>query len=143
MTSKREQVLVAVKALVQAALPTAAVSRNQDKAAQIGPGGAVDIRDGDPGEPEIDLSPLSYNYSHAIELVFGAYGSASLTPGQQLDAMQRAVGAAVEADRTLGGLCHFLATAAPDRGELDIAGAESGAQAEAAIIADYSTPSPL
>ena len=143
MTSKREQVAAALEALVTAALPSATVTRNQAKADEIPAGGAVDISDGDPGEPEVDLSPLVYNYSHPFGLLFGALQTASLTAGQALDAMQVAVGSAVEADRTLGGLVEWLETTAPDRGDLDIAGAESGAASEAAIIAYYSTPSPL
>lgn len=143
MTSKREQVGAAIEALVRAALPTAAVTRNQTKADEIPAAGAVDISDGDPGEPEVDLSPLTYNYSHPFGLLFGALPTASLTAGQALDAMQVAVGDAVEADRTLGGLVDWLETVAPDRGDLDMAGAESGAASEAAIIAHYSTTSPL
>ncbi len=143
MTSKREQVGAAIEALVVAALPQATVTRNRTKADEIPAGGAVDISDGDPGEPEVDLSPLNYNYSHPFGLLFGALPVAGLTAGQALDAMQVAVGAAVEADRTLGGLVDWLETSAPDRGDMDIAGAESGAASEAAIIAYYSTPSPL
>ena len=143
MTSKREQVGVAIEALVIAALPDATVTRNRTKADEIPAAGAVDISDGDPGEPEVDLSPLNYNYSHPFGLLFGALPTASLTAGEALDAMHVAVGSVVEANRTLGGLVDWLETTAPDRGDLDIAGAESGAASEAAIIAYYSTPSPL
>lgn len=143
MTSRREQVLAAVESLVRAALPLATVTRNKTKAAEIPSGGAVDISDGDPGEPEVDLSPLTYNYSHPIGLLFARNRTAGLTAGQALDAMQVAVGQAVAANRTLGGLVDWLETVAPDRGDLDIAGAESGAASEAAIIAHYSTSSPL
>ncbi|MDP3405050.1 MAG: hypothetical protein Q8S03_10200 [Brevundimonas sp.] len=141
--SRREDVLAAIKALVVAALPSADVERNRSKAKSIGPGGTVLIEDGDPGEPEIDLSPLSYNYVHRVPLMVGGYASASLTDAQVLDAMLTAIGAAVMADRTLGGLCDFLETEAPDGSALEVAGAEPGRQCEAAIIAHYSTPSPL
>ena len=143
MTSKREQVGAAIEALVAAALPAATVTRNRTKADEIPAGGAVDISDGDPGEPEVELSPLTYNYSHPFGLLFGTERSVSLTAGERLDAMHVSVGAAVEANRTLGGLVDWLETTAPDRGDMDIAGAESGAASEAAIIAYYSTPSPL
>lgn len=62
MASKRETVLAAVKSLVAAALPGAEVKRNLAKAERIPPGGLVVIRDGDPGEPEVSLSPLTYLY---------------------------------------------------------------------------------
>lgn len=137
MASKREQVLQAIVALVQAALPTADVQRNRSSPVRVGAGGAVTILDGDPGEPEVDLCPLTYNYSHGVPLAFAGASMAAV------DDMMRAVGAAVEADRTLGGLCHFLETVAPDGEPLDAAGAEAAAQAEAGLRAEYSTSSPL
>ena len=87
MASKRETVLAAVKSLVAAALPGAEVKRNLAKAERIPPGGLVVIRDGDPGEPEVSLSPLTYLYSHRIPLEIAAYESATLTREQVLDAM--------------------------------------------------------
>lgn len=101
MASKRETVLAAVKALVAAALPGAEVKRNLAKAERIPPGGLVVIRDGDPGDPEVSLSPLTYLYSHRIPLEIAAYESATLTREQVLDAMLGATGAAVIANRTL------------------------------------------
>lgn len=143
MTSKREQVAAAIEALVAAAVPLARVTRNQAKPDEIPANGAVDISDGDPGEPDVDLSPLTYNYSHRFGLLFGTVPTAGQSAAQALDSLQRAVGDAVEADRTLDGLVEWLETVAADRGELDMAGAESGAASEAAIIAHYSTSSPL
>lgn len=147
MASNREQVLAAVKALVEAALPNAKVRRNPSTPLRVEglPGGAVDIYDGDPGDPEIDLGlgePI-YNYSHRIVLSFAGYLSASRTVTEVLDDMFSAVGAAVRADRTLGGRCDYLQAEAPDSEALEIAGGEAGGEAQAAIIADYSTTSPL
>ena len=59
MASKRETVLAAAKTLVAAALPGVEVRRNLAKTERIPPGGLVVIRDGDPGEPEVSLSPLT------------------------------------------------------------------------------------
>jgi hypothetical protein len=145
MASKREQVLQAVEALIKAALPNAKVRRNPSTPIRIEglPGGAVDMYDGDPGEPEVDLSPLTYTYSHRIALSFGGYVSASRTAAEVIDDMQSAVGAAVDADRSLNGLCEFVRTEAPDGEALEIAGAQAGGESQAAIIADYSTRSPL
>jgi len=58
--SKREQVIEAIVALVDAALPAAKVERNAAKPERIPPGGLVIVRDSDPGEPEVILSPLTY-----------------------------------------------------------------------------------
>lgn len=139
MASVREQVLEAVKALVAAALPSADVERNRAKPRGVGAGGTVIVRDGEPGEPDIDLSPLTYNYSHRIVLEFAVYETGALT----LDQMLVAVGAAVAADRTLGGLCQFLEAEAPSTDDLEQAGAAAGRWAEVAIIASYGTPNPI
>ncbi len=143
MASKREQVIAAVKALVTVALPFVDVKRNLDKPERIPPGGLVIIRDGDPGEPQVLLSPLSYTYSHRIGLELAAYAADPQTREQALDTVLGAIGAAVMADRTLGGLCLFLDTEAPSSDNLETAGAASARWAEAAVIATYTTANPL
>lgn len=143
MASKRELVIDAVKAIVTTALPFAEVKRNLDKPERIPPGGLVIIRDGDPGEPEVLLSPLLYTYTHRIVIEIAAYASDTLTREQVIDTMLGAIGAAVTADRTLGGLCEFLETEAPSSGDLETVGAKSARWAEAAIVATYSTSNPL
>lgn len=143
MTSKREQVIDAVKLLIVSALPFAEVKRNLDKPERIPPGGLVIVRDGDPGEPEVLLSPLSYTYSHRVPVEIAAYASDTLTREQVIDAMLTAIGAAVVANRTLGGLCEFLDCDAPSSGDLETAGAKAARWAEAAIVATYTTANPL
>jgi hypothetical protein len=141
--SKREQVLDAVKALLSSALPTADVRRNLAKPERIPPGGLVVIRDGDPGEPEVMLSPLVYVYSHRIPIELAAYETSSQSPEQVLDEMLGAIGVAVSGDRTLGGLCDFIEAQAPSTDDVETAGARAGRWADAAIVAVYGTPDPL
>jgi hypothetical protein len=141
--SKREQVIAAIVALVAAALPAAKVERNAAKPERIPPGGLVIVRDGDPGEPEVLLSPLMYLYTHRIPLEIAARESGSQSREQALDAMLAAIGAAVAADRTLGGLCDFIEAEAPATADIEAAGALPGRWADAAIVAVYGTPDPL
>jgi hypothetical protein len=143
VTSKREQVLDAIKACVAAALPGADVKRNLAKADRIPPGGLVIIRDGDPGEPEVLLSPLLYVYTHRIPIEVAAYETSSQPREQVLDEMLGAIGAAVAGDRTLGGLCDFIETEAPATNDVETAGARAGRWADAAIVAVYGTTDPL
>lgn len=143
LASKREAVLAAVHALVRGALPDAEVKRNLDKPERIPPGGLVIIRDGDPGEPEVLLSPLTYVYEHRVPIELAAFASASLTREQAIDQMLSAIGMAAMADRTLDGLCDFIETEAPTSDDLETAGAMSGRWADAAIIAGYTTANPL
>jgi hypothetical protein len=142
MSSKREQVLQAVLALVAGALPGAEVKRNLAKPERIPAGGLVIIRDGDPGEPEIMLSPLTYIYTHRIPIEAAVYNAAS--PNEQaLDAIFGPIGSAVAGNRTLGGLCDFIEAEAPATADVETAGAVAGRWADAAIVAVYSTPDPL
>ena len=143
MPSRREQVLDAIKTLIAGALPNAEVKRNLDKPERIPPGGLVIIRDGDSGEPEVLLSPLTYVYEHRVPIELAAFASASLTREQVIDQMLSAIGTAAMADRTLGGLCDFIETEAPTPDDLETAGAISARWADAAIIAGYATPNPL
>jgi hypothetical protein len=143
MTSKREQVLDAVKALVAAALPNADVKRNLTKAERIPPGGLVIVRDGEPGEPEVMLSPLTYVYTHRIPIEVAAYEAASKPREKVLDEMLGAIGAAVAADRILGGRCDFIEAEAPATDDVETAGARAGRWADAAIVAVYGTTDPL
>lgn len=142
MSSKREQVLQAVSALIAGALPGAEVRRNLAKPERIPAGGLVIIHDGDPGEPEIMLSPLTYIYTHRIPIEAAVYRTAS--PNEQaLDAILGPIGTAVAGNRTLGGLCDFIDTEAPAAADLETAGAIAGRWADAAIVATYGTSDPL
>jgi hypothetical protein len=143
VASRREQVLDGIKALIATALPNADVKRNLAKPERIPPGGLVIIRDGDPGEPDVMLSPLLYVYTHRVPVELAAYESSSQTREQVLDAMLGAIGAAVAGNRTLGGLCDFIETEAPATDDIETAGARPGRWADAAIIAVYGTTDPL
>jgi hypothetical protein len=143
VSSKREQVLDAVVALITAAVPEAKVERNLAKPERIPSGGIVIIRDGDPGEPEVTLSPLIYVYTHRVPIEIAVYETANQSREQVLDGMLGALGAAVVTNRTLGGLCDFIEAEAPATADVETAGALPGRWADVTIVAVYGTPDPL
>lgn len=143
MSSKREQVLDAVKALLASALPSADVKRNLAKPERIPPGGLVIVRDGDPGEPEVMLSPLTYVYTHRVPVEIAVYESASQPREKVLDTALGMIGTAVASDRTLSGLCDFVEAEAPATDDVETAGAVAGRWANLAIVAVYGTTDPL
>ena len=59
MASKREEVLQALLAQLQT-VPLGKVERNRLRPERIPPEGLIILRDGEIGEPEVLLSPLSY-----------------------------------------------------------------------------------
>lgn len=143
MASVREQVLDAVLAMVKAALPDAEVRRNNRKAQGVGPGGSVIIHDGQPGDPDVTLCPLSYTYDHAVELDIAVHESVTDGREARLDEMMSAIGDAIAADRTLGGLCEWVEAHAPAPEDIEIAGAEPLRWAELTLTCVYTTTNPL
>ena len=144
--SKRLAVLTAAKALIAEACPDADVIGfdGTDAAAQrIPPGGRIILGAGDLGDAEITLSPLTYFYDHGIPVEVLALDE------MMIDALLLAIGTAIDADRTLGGLCDWLDVTAAgtediasydERGNL-IARPDRGGSFM--IMASYSTPNPL
>ncbi len=143
MSSRRESVIAAVRALIVAALPLADVKRNLAKPERIPPGGLVVIRDGDPGEPEVTLSPLSYLYTHRVPVEIAAFESATLSREQVLDNMLKAIGAAIVANRKLSGLVDWIEAEAPASDDAETTGSQAGRFADFAIIVTYATTDPL
>lgn len=138
--SKRNDVLLAVIAMIASAVPAAKVvglTEDDDRPARVDSSGRIVVYSGDPGEPEVDLSPLSYNWVHQIpvEVIFDDETA--------LDAALMAIGAAIVANRQLGGLCEWLDADAPTTETIitDGGGGQRGAPLN--ILASYSTTSPL
>ena len=143
MPSTREQVIQAVVALVKAALPKASHYRNEEKQRTIPAGGYVNVDDGDPGEPEVTLNPTTWIYEHAIPVEVAANKSTSATAEARLDTMLQAIGTAVAANRTLGGLCDYLMVQAAQTEGLTAEGAPVSRYALVTVVAVYGTTDPL
>ena len=102
--------------------------------------GLLILRDGEPGEPEVTLSPLRYHYQHRAEIeavVQGADRDAAF------DTLTASIGAALAADRTLGGLCDWVEAEAPRPVDLPVEGAASLKAAVIPVVLHYSTADPL
>ena len=144
--SKHQQVADAVKALVKAALPVSTVTGmdlEEAKPTMVGDLGQAIVRFGDPGEPEIDLSPPTWWWDRNFPIELAAKDEPGRPAREVLAEMAKQVGDAIQADPYLGGLCSWLDASAPVSGEVDQRGAAPIAWCDFAIIASYSTTSPL
>lgn len=141
MASRREEVIQAVLAMLEAALPDALVLRNVETPLKVPTGGLAILRDGDPGRPEEYLSPRTYLYTHALSLELAAPSG----PGREgaLDDMLVAVGAGIDSDPTLGGLADWLEPTAPDTNDATAENVQPIRWALLDLVALYATPSPL
>lgn len=139
MPTTRETILAALHSRLQ---PLAALAlRDEALPERIPAAGLIILRDGQPGEPEVTLSPLRYHYQHRAELelvVQAGSGRASA-----FDDLIAAIGATLEADRTLGGLCDWVEPEAPASIDLPVEGAAALKAAVITVVLHYSTAGPL
>ena len=139
MTSKRELVLAALHARLQTL--AAPVLRGDVLPERIPASGLIILRDGKPGDPEVTLSPLTYFYEHRAELeVVIQAGNAR---DSLFDALTTSIGTVLAADRTLGGLCDWVETEAPEPVDLPIEGAAALKAAVIIVALHYATSDPL
>jgi hypothetical protein len=139
MPTTRETILAALHTRLQ---PLAAlVLRNEVLPERIPAAGLIILRDGQPGEPEVTLSPLRYHYQHRAELevvVQAGIGRASV-----FDSLIASIGTTLETDRTLGGICDWVEPEAPASVDLPIEGAAALKAAVITVVLHYTTTGPL
>jgi len=142
-TSKTEQILEAIKALLEA-VPGAQAGRNTAVPEKVPAGGLVVLRDGDPGEPEQALGGFGgAYYSHAIEIeVYVEEGDAAARDAA-FDALVQGVGTALDADPTLGGLAFGMSFGRPEIDTEAVAGAPAIKTGTITLTVEYETDSPL
>lgn len=141
--SKREAALAALAATLRTALMGADVKRNAAVPEDAGPGGLVILRDGDPGEPEVTLSPPAYAFEHRARLDVLVNAKPGDATSAVLDTLLSDIGAALAADPTLGGAVDHMEPGAP---EPDGVFSDAGASLMAAsvpVTLIYVTSSPL
>ncbi len=139
--SIRETVLNALHASLGTIGGGVVVQRNAMVPEKVPAAGLIIMRDGDPGEPEVTLSPLRYHYQHMAEIeVLVRDGSAV---DARFDTLCASIGAALGADRTLGGTCDWVEAQAPSPVDVMIDGGPGIKAAILKVELDYTTADPL
>jgi hypothetical protein len=138
MPSIRETILAALHARLSA-LPASAL-RGDVLPERVPDAGLLILRDGEPEEPEVTLSPLAYHYQHRAEIEAVVQG-----PDRDVlfDTLTASISTALAADRTLGGLCDWVEAEAPQPVDLPVQGAASLKAAVIQVVLHYSTADPL
>ena len=141
--SKSEQILDALKALLET-VPDAVVERTNVLPEKIPAGGLVILRDGDPGEPEQALGGFgNAYYQHAVEIEVYLEESDAAARDVAFDALLQQIGAALEADPTLGDLAFGMAYGRPEPAIEAVAGAPAIKTATLTVTIDYESDAPL
>jgi len=138
MPTPRETILQALLAALQTV--PASILRGEVLPERVPAGGLLILRDGEPAEPEVTLSPLAYHYQHRAEIEAVVQGT---DRDVAFDTLTASIGAALAADRTLGGLCDWVEAEAPRPVDLPVEGAVSLKAAVIPVILHYTTADPL
>ena len=142
MPTLREDVLVALFDRLQS-IPDATVRRNEPLPEKVPLHGLIVLRDGDPGEPEIVLSPLTYLWTHraVVEVIVG--GATPAARDAALDDLLADIGQILAEERTLAGWCDHIEASAPDVSAITVEGGTPFKGATITITLIYATADPL
>lgn len=141
MTTRREEVLLALLDRLQA-IPNATIKREEPLPEKVPAAGLVILRDGDPGEPEVLLSPLSYLWQHQADIEAVVQTSSNETSAA-LDVVLSEIGVVLAEDRTLGGLVDWIEWTGPQTRGLAIDGAAGLKGAVVSVTLHYASSDPL
>jgi hypothetical protein len=141
--TKSEQGLEALKTLLET-VPGATIDRNSVLPEKVPAGGLIILRDGDPGEPEQALGGFgSTYYQHAVEVEVYVEDGDAAARDAAFDELLQQIGAALEADPTLGGLALGVTYGRPEPAIEAIAGAPAIKSATLTVTVDYESDAPL
>lgn len=145
MPSTRETALQALFELVGGAVVAygAAAFRSEPLPVRIDAKGVALFYDGDPGAPDIELSPLTYLYQHRAEIDVVVQSGTASNRDALFDALLQILGGAIEQNRTLGGVCDWIEAEAPQPTNLPIEGAAGLKAATIPVVLHYATTTPL
>jgi len=138
MPTPRENILTVLHVRLSA-LPATAL-RGEVLPERVPAAGLLILHDGEPGEPGVTLSPLRYHYQHRADIEAVVQGAAR---DAAFDILCSSIGAAIAADRTLGGLCDWIEAEAPRPVDLPIEGAAALKAAVITLVLHYTTTDPL
>jgi len=124
-------------------VPVATVLRGAILPERIPFGGLLILRDGDPGTPEVTLSPLQYHFEHRSEVEVIVQGKTPADRDAAFDMLLAELATTITTARTLGGLCDWIEAEAPQPVDLPVEGAEALKAAIVPVILTYTTADPL
>ena len=143
MTSKREQALAGLFLCLKDSVTGLSVLRNEPLPTKVPAEGLLILRDGDPGEPEVTLSPTRYHYQHRAEIEALVQHGDQAQRDTALDALLETVAQALDGQTSLSGLVDYLHIETPDFLSETVEGAPTIKAAVVPVILEYSTSNPL
>ena len=141
--SQRENAIGALFAVLgQSSLGTT-VKRNAALPERIADHAMAILRDGEMGEPEVSLSPLTYHWQHQVAIELFVANPDAAARDSRMDGLLVELAALIEADRTLAGVVEYAEIGPPKFDELAPEGTSGIKACLLPVILHYSSSGSL
>ena len=141
--SQRENAIGALFAVLgQLSLGTM-VKRNAALPERIADHAMAILRDGEMGEPEVSLSPLTYHWQHQVAIELFVADPDASTRDARMDGLLTELASLIEADRTLAGVVEYAEIGQPKFDELAPEGTSGIKACLLPVVLHYSSVGPL
>ena len=141
--SQRENAIGALFAVLgQLSLGTT-VKRNAALPERIADHAMAILRDGEMGEPEVSLSPLTYHWQHQVAIELFVADPDVSTRDARMDGLLTELATLIETDRTLAGVVEYAEIGQPKFDELAPEGTSGIKACLLPVVLHYSSAGPL
>ncbi|MBX9871436.1 MAG: hypothetical protein K2X75_05500 [Burkholderiaceae bacterium] len=141
--SQRENAIGALFAVLgQLSLGTM-VKRNAALPERIADHAMAILRDGEMGEPEVSLSPLTYHWQHQVAIELFVADPDAAVRDARMDGLLTELATLIEADRTLAGVVEYAEIGQPKFDELAPEGTSGIKACLLPVVLHYSSAGPL
>ena len=141
--SQRENAIGALFAVLgQLSLGTM-VKRNTALPERISDHAMAILRDGEMGEPEVSLSPLTYHWQHQVAIELFVADPDAAARDSRMDGLLTELATLMEADRTLAGVVEYTEIGQPKFDELAPEGTSGIKACLLPVVLHYSSAGPL
>ena len=141
--SQRENAIGALFTLLgQLSLGTT-VKRNAALPERVSDHAMAILRDGEMGEPEVSLSPLTYHWQHQVAIELFVADPDANARDARMDGLLTELAGLIEADRTLGGVVEYAEIGSPKFDELAPDGSSGIKACLLPVVLHYSSNGPL
>ena len=141
--SQRESAIGALFAVLRQLSLGTTVKRNAALPERVSEHAMAILRDGEMGEPEVSLSPLTYPWQHQVAIELFVANADAAAGDARIDGLLTELAGLIEADRTLGGVVEYAEIGSPKFDELAPDGSSGIKACLLPVVLHYSSNGPL
>lgn len=141
--SQRENAIGALFAVLGQLSLGATVKRNAALPERVSDQAMAILRDGEMGEPEVTLSPLTYHWQHQVAIELFVADPDAAARDSRMDGLLTELASLIEADRTLAGVVEYAEIGQPKFDELAPEGTSGIKACLLPVVLHYSSAGPL